>query len=164
MPARNLPGGAVRYIPAAVNGTDSLSITSFDAIIELAIPVAKALVIRTTRSLTDLRTIPDILTVEPIDSLNQVVNAIVLFRAAPADYTLAAVEALSAGRRVTAPADPNSRWIETAFRIAALNDLTAISNIAEVDLDFPGSEQAGEHLPRPAGGGIRLLRHAVVIP
>ena len=55
----------VQY-PKPVDGADSLIIASFDASIEVAIPIAKALVIRSTRSLTDLRTIPDIFTVDPI--------------------------------------------------------------------------------------------------
>lgn len=124
-----------------VDGADSLILNSFDASIELAIPVAKSLVIRSTRPLTDLRTIPDTYTVDPIDSLNQVVNAFVFFKTSPADYTLSAVEARSAGRRVIMPTDSASHWIETAFRISALNSLATIYNVGEVDLDFPGASQ-----------------------
>ncbi len=144
---------AVEYLvqyPKPVDGADSLVIKSFDASIELAIPVAKSLVIRSNRSLAELRTIPDVFTVDPIDSLNQVVNAVVLFDMTPAANTLSAVEALSAGRHVSVPADSNSHWIETAFRISALNNLATISSVGEVDLDFPGPMQTVRlHRPEP---------------
>ncbi|MGH7584246.1 MAG: hypothetical protein ACREL5_13580 [Gemmatimonadales bacterium] len=138
----------VQY-PQPVDGADSLVIKEFDASIELAIPVAKSLVIRSSRALSALRTIPDITNLDPIDSLTQVISAIVFFNTAPADYTLSAVNALASGPRRSIPADSGSLWIENRFRITAINDIATIYNVREVDLDFPPPNQTLAERPQP---------------
>jgi hypothetical protein len=111
-----------------------------------AIPLAKAILFRSSRSSDQVRSIPDTWNVTRVDSLNQVINAAVLFKSPPTAGEIAAVYAVASVAHVASTGEDHPNLVEAAFRLSTVNNLASIGNITEVDLEYPPAMQAGARL------------------
>lgn len=128
---------------APLNGADSTVISGMGGSIVFAIPLAKAIIFRSSRSSAEVRSIPDTWNVTSVESLNQVINAAVLFKNAPTAGEIAAVLAVASVAHVASTGEDHPNVVEAGFRLSTVNNLASIGNITEVDLEIPPGHAGG---------------------